>query len=254
MDKMLYLAMSGAKQNMLGVSMHANNLANSKTIGFKADLEQARSMQAFGEGLPSRVFSMTESPGQNMSGGALITTGRELDIALQGQGWFAVQDNTGNEAYTREGNLSITPEGLLTTARGNPIMGEGGPILLPVPVEKVHIGTDGSVVVRPQGAPTNFVEVVDRIKVVEMNNDNKLDKGTDGLFRPSELNAFGQCGFCELSPNVKIINGALEASNVNPVSEMISMISLQKQFEIQSKLMKEAKQMDTKSDMLMRVF
>ncbi|NTS75400.1 flagellar basal body rod protein FlgF [Catenovulum sp. SM1970] len=254
MDKMLWVAMSGAKQNMLGVAMHANNLANAKTIGFKADLEQARTMQAFGEGLPTRVFSMTERPGQNMSGGGLITTGRDLDIAIQGNGWIAVEDSQGREAYTREGNLQITPEGLLTNARGNAILGEGGPIILPVPVEKVEIGFDGSIVVRPQGAPANFIEVVDRIKLIETDSDFNLNKGTDGLFRPEELNDFGQCGFCELSPNVKIIKGALEASNVNPVGEMVSMISLQKQFEIQTKLMKQAEKIDQQQDMLMRVF
>lgn len=250
---MLYLAMSGAKQNMHGVAMHANNLANATTIGFKADIEQARSMQAFGEGHPSRVFSMQERAGQNMSGGAIKTTGRDLDIAIQGKGWIAVEDSAGKESFTREGNLQITPEGLLTTARGNPVLGEGGPIILPLPLEKIQIGSDGSVVVRPQGAPANFVETVDRIRVIEVQDDHDLIKGNDGLFR-AELNEFGQCGFCELSPNVKVISGALESSNVNAVHEMTAMISLEKQFEIQSKLMKTAKQMDQKSDMLMRVF
>ena len=72
MDKMLYIAMSGAKQNMHALSITANNLANAKTTGFKADLAQARSMQAFGEGLPTRVFAMTEKARQNFDSGALI--------------------------------------------------------------------------------------------------------------------------------------------------------------------------------------
>jgi flagellar basal-body rod protein FlgF len=253
MDKMLYIAMSGAKQNMHGVALHANNLANAKTIGFKSDFEQARSMQAFGEGLPTRVFSMTERAGQNMSGGGLITTSRDLDIAIQGKGWLAVEDSNGQEAYTREGNLKVTPEGMLVTARGNPVVGDGGPIILPIPFEKVEIGQDGSIVVRPQGAPANFLEVVDRIKLVESPDDHVMEKGKDALFR-APLDEFGQCGYCELSPNVKIIKGALEASNVNPVHEMTAMLSLQKQFEMQSKLMKQAETLDQKSDTLMRVF
>jgi flagellar basal-body rod protein FlgF len=254
MDKLLWVSMSGAKQNLHAVSLHANNLANAKTIGFKSDLENARSMQAFGEGFPTRVFSMTERPGQDMSGGALITTGRDLDIAIQGDGWFAVEDNKGEEAYTREGNLHITPEGLLTTARGNPLIGEGGPIILPVPVDKVEIGFDGSIVVRPQGAPANFLETVDRIKMIKPDDDFKLNKNTDGLFRPEEHGDFAQCGFCEASPEVRIIKGALEASNVNPVVEMTSMISLQRQFDMQVKMMKQAEQMDQQTDQLMRVF
>ena len=92
MDKMLWIAMSGANENMKAVSVRANNLANTNTTGFKADLEQARSMQAFGEGLPTRVFSMTESPGQNFAEGPIRTTGRNLDVAINGQGWIAVQD------------------------------------------------------------------------------------------------------------------------------------------------------------------
>lgn len=251
---MLYIAMSGAKQNLLNVSMQANNLANVKTIGFKADMAQARSMQAFGEGLPTRVFSMTERPAQNMAGGTLITTGRDLDIAIQGDGWIAVQDNQGNEAYTREGNLQITPEGMLTTARGNPVLGEGGPIILPVPVDKVEIGLDGSIVVRPQGAPANFLEDVDRIKLIKPDDDFQLDKKNDGLFRPKDQQEFELCGFCDASPDVKIVKGALESSNVNAVSAMVDMVSLQRQFEMQTKMMKQAETIDQQSDALMRVF
>lgn len=254
MDKMLYIAMSGAKQNLLNVAMQANNLANVKTIGFKADLAQARSMQAFGEGLPSRVFSMTERPGQNMSGGTLITTGRDLDIAIQGDGWLAVQDKKGEEAYSREGNLQMTAEGLLTNARGNPILGEGGPIVIPVPVDKIEIGLDGMIMVRPQGAPSNILEEVDRIKLIKPDDDFKLDKGNDGLFRSEELNEFGQCGFCEASGDVRIIKGALESSNVNSISAMVDMIALQRQFDMQTKMMKKAESIDRSADMLMRVF
>ncbi len=251
---MLYIAMSGAKQNLNSVAMHANNLANVKTAGFKADLVQARSMQAFGEGLPSRVFAMAERPAQNMSGGTLVTTGRDLDIAIQGDGWMAVEDKQGNEAYTRAGNLQLTPEGLLTTASGNPVIGEGGPIVLPVPVDKIEIGLDGAIVVRPQGAPANFLEEVDRIKLIKPDDDFELDKGNDGLFRPKELNEFGQCGFCEASPDVRIVKGALETSNVNSISSMVEMVSLQRQFEMQTKMMKKAETIDQQSDMLMRVF
>ncbi|EWH09949.1 cell-proximal portion of basal-body rod [Catenovulum agarivorans DS-2] len=254
MDKMLWVAMSGAKQNLNAVSVQANNLANVKTIGFKADLVQARSMQAFGEGLPSRVFSMAERPSQNMSGGTMITTGRDLDIAIQGDGWMAVEDKNGQEAYTRNGNLQITPEGLLTTSSGQPVIGEGGPILLPIPVDKVEIGLDGAIVVRPQGAPANFLEEVDRIKLIKPTDDFELDKGNDGLFRPKELDEFAQCGFCEASPDVRIIKGALESSNVNAVSAMVDMVSLQRQFEMQNKMMKQAETIDRQSDMLMRVF
>ena len=115
MDKMLYIAMSGAKQNMHALAVTANNLANAKTTGFKADLAQARTMQAFGEGLPTRVFSMTERASQNFGGGSMLSTGRDLDVAIQGDGWLAVQTPEGDEAYTRAGQLRLTETGALET-------------------------------------------------------------------------------------------------------------------------------------------
>ncbi|CAM5207546.1 flagellar basal-body rod protein FlgF [Alishewanella longhuensis] len=182
MDRLLYIAMSGAKENMNGISVRANNLANTGTVGFKADFEQARSMQAFGAGLPTRVFAMTESPGQNFDTGAMIITERELDVAIQGDGWFAVQDKNGNEAYTRAGNLQLTPNGILTTANGLAVMGDDGPVQLPVPLAKMEIGIDGTVSARAQGAPANVLEEVGRIKLVKPDFVD-LVKGNDGLFR-----------------------------------------------------------------------
>ncbi len=254
MDKLLYVSMSGAKQNLVGISMNANNLANAKTVGFRSDFEQQRSMQAFGDGLPTRVFAMEERPGSRMHHGSISTTGRDLDIAISGRGWLAVQDQNGEEAYTREGNLQVTRDGLLTTAKGVPILGEGGPIILPIPIEKVEIGPDGSVTVRPQGAPANFLEVVDRIKVIEPPNDNDLTKGLDGLFRSKDqVLSNDLCGFCDASPNVRIISGALEMSNVNPVEEMVSMIAHQRQYEMQIKMMKKAEDIDRSQDTLLRI-
>lgn len=254
MDKLLYVSMSGAKQNLVGVSMNANNLANAKTVGFRSDFEQQRSMQAFGDGLPTRVFAMEERPGSRMHHGAIATTGRDLDVAISGRGWLAVQDKNGEEAYTREGNLQITSDGLLTTAKGTPILGEGGPIVLPVPVEKVEIGPDGSVTVRPQGAPANFLEVVDRLKVIEPPSDNDLTKGLDGLFRSKDqVLSNEECGFCEASPNIRVVSGALEMSNVNPVEEMVAMISHQRQYEMQIKMMQKAEEIDQSQDTLLRI-
>ena len=139
MDKLLYIAMSGAKQNMQALSINANNLANAKTTGFKADLAQARSMQAFGEGQPSRVFSMTERASQNFDSGSILTTGRSLDMAIEGEGFFAVQAEDGEEAYTRGGHFRLTETGALETNDGELVIGENGPIILPLPVNNIQI-------------------------------------------------------------------------------------------------------------------
>jgi len=247
MDKMLYVAMSGAKQNMHALSINANNLANAKTTGFKTDLAQARSMQAFGEGMPSRVFAMTERASQNFDSGSLLTTGRDLDIAIEGHGWIAVQSQDGSEAYTRDGHLVITENGNLQTPNGDLVMGEAGPVFLPLPVNNIQISRDGTIMIQPEGAPSTIQEEAGRIKLV--NPDTRLiEKGNDGLFRRKDGNQ-------ELADvNVRVQNGMLESSNVNPVNEMTEMIALQRQFEMQLKLMKTAEDIDASSAALLRAF
>ncbi len=247
MDKLLYIAMSGAKQNMQALSINANNLANAKTTGFKADLAQARSMQAFGEGQPTRVFSMTERASQNFDSGALLTTGRDLDIAIEGEGWFAVQDGAGEVAYTRNGHLRVTPEGALETNSGDLVVGAGGPIYLPLPVNNIQINRDGVIMVQPEGAPVTEQEEVARLDLV--NPDVRmLVKGQDGLFRRKDGEA------AQVDTSVKVLGGTLEASNSNPLSDMTDMIALQRQFEMQLKMMKTAEEIDASSSALLRAF
>ncbi len=247
MDKMLYIAMSGAKQNMHALSVNANNLANAKTTGFKADLAQARAMQAFGEGMPTRVFSMTERSSQNFDSGALLSTGRDLDIAIEGEGWFAVQAKDGSEAYTRSGHLRITETGTLETNSGELVLGENGPISLPLPVNNIQISRDGTIMVQPEGSPATVQDEVARIKLVNPEH-RMLNKGSDGLFRRKD----GRDEVADI--NVAVASGMLESSNVNTVSEMTDMIALQRQFEMQLKLMKTAEENDSSASSLLRAF
>lgn len=245
MDRMLYIAASGAKQDMLALAMHGNNLANSKTTGFKADMEQARSMQAYGEGLPTRVFAMKERPASDFKEGPLMTTGRPLDVALNGPGWMSVQGANGEEGLTRAGKLSIGLTGLIQDAKGNLVMGDNGPIAVPVPYQKLTIGTDGTVSVLPQGAPENAIAQVGRIKLVNPDN-SQLSKGEDGLFRfdDPEQDYIADA-------NVKVVSGALEGSNVSAVKEMTDLISSQRHFETQVKLMKTAEENDSAGSSLL---
>ena len=111
MDKAIFIAMSGAKQTMLAQQAHANNLANVKTTGFKEDFTQARSMPVYGEYYPTRAYAMTERPGTNFDSGPLIQTGNNLDVAIKGDGWIAVQAEDGSEAYTRAGDFNIDING-----------------------------------------------------------------------------------------------------------------------------------------------
>lgn len=248
MDRALFLAMSGAKQDMHAMQLRANNLANVSTTGFRADLEQATAMQAYGQGLPTRVFNMTERPGYSFTQGPTITTGRDLDVAIKGDGWFAIQDKTGAEGYSRVGNFSVDQTGLLQNGHGQLILGESGtPIVLPLPVSKIQIGSDGTVSVLPQGAPPNAMEEVDRIRLVRPPN-TELFKDKNGVFKsiiPGTV--------FEADAAVSLVTGALEGSNVNAITEMTGLIDLQRHFEMQVKLMKTAEDMDQASNSLLRM-
>lgn len=247
MDKLLYIATSGAKQDLLGTALRANNLANAQTVGFKAQLEQARAMPAYGEGLPTRVFSLTESPTNNYEGGAMMQTGRDLDVAIQGDGWFAVQDAQGGEAYSRNGSFQLSAEGVLEDSHGNPVMGDGGgPLYLPLPLENLNIASDGTVSVRPQGAPETILEEVGRIKLVKPEYSD-LARGGDGLFRMKDGTNAAE------DETVRVATGMLEGSNVNAVDEMVNMMNLQRHYELQVKMMKQAEELDTRANTLLRI-
>lgn len=247
MDRFLYISMSGAKEGMNALAVHGNNLANANKTAFKASFEQARSMQAYGQGLPTRVFSLTEKPGQNFESGTLQMTGRDLDIAVQGEGWFMVESASGDQAMTRSGGLNISREGFLVDTEGNQVLNQqSNPIFIRLPVEKFSIRQDGMVEVRPEGAPPEAMEEVAQIKLV--NPDVKeIMRGQDGLFR--RIDGVDP----EISDQVTLQSGSLEASNVNLSSELTSMINLQRQFEMQIKMMKKAEEIDKSSESLLRV-
>jgi flagellar basal-body rod protein FlgF len=245
MDRSLYVAMSGAKQILQAQASNANNLANVNTSGFRADLEQFRSQPVFGSGYPSRVYAMAERPGVDLSAGSLETTGRDLDVAINGEGWIAVQAEDGGEAYTRAGDLHITEQGQLLTGTGLPVLGNTGPIAVP-PSQKVEFGVDGTISIIPQGANGSALAVVDRIKLVKPDKD-QLEKGEDGLMRLSDGRQ------AEPSTEVKLTTGALETSNVNAVEEMVQMIELQRQYEMQIKMMKTVEDVGAASAQIMRM-
>ncbi|MBC6907402.1 flagellar basal-body rod protein FlgF [Saccharophagus sp. K07] len=247
MDKALYIAMTGAKHNMLSQTAHANNLANVNTTGFKADFAQARAMAVYyGDGLPTRAYALSERPATDFTIGSLQETGKDLDIAIDGEGFIAVQDSAGNEAYTRSGSLYIDSVGVLRTGNGLPVLGNGGPIAIPA-AEKIEIGLDGSITVIPQGQGPEAPVVVDRIRLVNP-NIAQMTKGEDGLFRALDIEG-------PLPPNaeVRLVSGFLENSNVNAIHELTSMLSLARQYELQVKVMSSSKEMSEASARLLQM-
>ena len=150
MDRMTYVAMNGARQTEIAQTINSNNLANAGTTGFRADLHAFSSLAVAGAGQPTRVNAVGETFATDFTSGAVLTTGRDLDIAVQGAGFIAVQAPDGSEAYTRAGDLRINSAGQLLTSSGDPVVGDGGPVAIPQNAS-VSIGADGTVSVQPLG-------------------------------------------------------------------------------------------------------
>ena len=245
MDRMLYVAMNGAKQNMLAQSANTNNLANVSTPGFRADFASFRSMPVFGNGHPTRAYAMAERPGVNLNPGVLNTTGNPLDIAIDGEGYIAVQAADGSEAYSRAGNMRLTTSGLLLSGTGEPVLGNAGPITLP-PSRKIDISTEGIVSIIPLEQTEDTPQVVDRIKLVSP-PPASLFKGNDGLLRLKEG------GQSPANANVRVVSGSVEMSNVNIAESLVNMIELARQFELHVKMMKTAGDQAEQVSQLMRI-
>jgi flagellar basal-body rod protein FlgF len=245
MDEMIYLAMTGAKQTEYAQIINTNNLANATTTGFRADLHSFSSIQIEGPGVDSRVNAVVESYGTDFSHGAMSSTGRDLDIAVNNEGFIAIQSADGNEAYTRAGNLRIGSGGLLETASGDLVLGNSGPVAIPE-YESLLIGDDGTISFRPVGQGPEALATVDRIKLV--NPDTALlSKGVDGLMRLPE----GEVASAD--PEVRITSGALEQSNVNIAKTLVNMIELARQYESQINIIKTSDENAEAAAQMMRI-
>jgi flagellar basal-body rod protein FlgF len=236
--------MTGARESLDAQQLRANNLANVSTNGFKADYHQFRSMSVFGEHHPSRAYAMGERPGTDLSSGVLMETGRDLDVAIKGEGWLAVQMPDGSEAYTRAGDLQRDVSGMLVTGSGLPVMGDNGPIILPE-YETLELGIDGTISIRGLGDDGQTITQVNRLKLVNPDLAT-LVKGEDGLMRTRD----GEQPVVDA--NVQIINGMLEGSNVNPVAELTGLITMSRLFELNVRMMKTAQENDEAAARMMQ--
>jgi flagellar basal-body rod protein FlgF len=243
MDRLIYTAMSGASQTLGQQAAVAHNLANVTSTGYRAEEHRLRAVQVQPQGasistvLPTRAFAVDASTYSDLSQGPMQYTGRSLDIAVNGPGWIAVTAADGSEAYTRNGSFEMSVNGVLQTRNGLPVaQADGGALSIP-PDVKVSIGKDGVVSVIPETGAQNTVSVIGRIKLVNP-PDSDMVRGPDGLFRMKDGSA------APASDATQMSSGYLEGSNVNPVDQMVTMISLARQFEMQMKAISTADQND----------
>ena len=238
MDRVIYLAMAGAKATMQRQDVLAHNLANASTTGFRAEMMAFRAVPVLGNGASTRVYAIESTPGYNADPGPVAATGRNLDVAMKGQAWLAVQGRDGTEAYTRNGALDVDSEGLLVNRSGQTVLGDGGPITVPANAQ-VLIGADGTVTAtvaggKPQG--------IGRLKLVTP--EAPLLRGEDGLFR-------GADGDLPADATARLQDGALEGSNVSPVESMVAMIAAARQFEQQMKMLSTSQEREQSATKLL---
>jgi len=243
MDRGLYVAMTGAKQIMLAQAVNNHNIANVNTVGFRADSVSFYSQPIYGPGYPTRVNVVAGDSGTDFSSGVMQSTGRDLDVAINGKGYIAVLGKDGTEGYTRAGDLRVGVDGSVTTAAGQPVLTESGPLNIP-PSTTVTVGNDGTVSVLSLGLTPMGVTPTDQIKLVNP-PEKDLQKGPDGLLR------LKNGGTADVDPSVTLTSGVLESSNVNAAQSLINMIELQRLYEFQIRSMNSTDQNEQMAEQMM---
>lgn len=236
---MLYVAMTGAKHILSQQATVSQNLANVTTSGFRAQVDAFRAVPVIYNGLATRAYVVDSTVGSDLRPGVIQTTGRDLDVAINGKGWIAVQAEDGKEAYTRYGSLAINSNGLVQTRTGLNVLSSGGTISVP-PDSEITVAKDGTISVLPASGAKNQVSEIGRIKLVNPPEEN-LTRGDDGLFRLRDG------GTADVNDAVTLHSGGLESSNVNASEALVNMISLSRQFDLHMKLLQKAEQNDAKA-------
>lgn len=246
MDRLIYTAVSGMADSMFRQSAIASNLANAQTAGFRAETFDSTPVAIRAPGsLDARALVTTGVVGADLSAGSVVGTGNPLDVALDGKALLTVQAMDGSEAYTRRGDLSVSASGALLNGEGRPVIGSGGPISVP-PGSDVSIGPDGSVLVADRDNPTQAATAIDRIKLVSWEG-SAIAKGIDGLFRVRGG------GVLPVDEEARLMSGSLEQSNVDMTQVLVQMVDAQRLFDMRTKLVATARELDESGATLMRL-
>lgn len=232
MDRVIYTAMSGASQTLNQQSITSHNLANVSTVGFRAQLTAMKAVPIVGSSMPTRTMVTATTPTYDSTIGAFNYTGRNLDVALSQNDWLAVQLADGSEGYTRNGAIQIDENGTLNI-QGFPLLGDNGVLTVPQR-SQVSVSTDGTLSALGAGDKRTTIAQVGKIKKVHLER-NELVRGDDGFFHATAATINNRGAVLQDNPNAKLMSGALEGSNVNPVTAMVNLISHSRQFEMQMK-------------------
>ena len=245
MDRLIHTSLTGLRAAMARQAVTANNVANASTVGFRAEMTAARTMWVTGAGMSPRAINAGETSSADMRGGTVNQTGRDLDVALNGDALLAVQAEDGSEAYTRRGDRQVSASGLVTTGDGRPVLGESGPLTLP-PADSIRIAEDGMIWIVPRGGDPNAPQQVDRLKLATPAGSRVL-KGLDGLFRVADD------GILPGDPQARVTPRSLEGSNVEVSRALIDMVEASRAWDNQLNLVTTARDIDASASELMRL-
>jgi len=245
MDRLIWTAVTGMSAAMTRQRVIASNMANAQTTGFRAEVLQMTPLTLKGPAVEARAMTDAAVRGAMMTPGVMVNTGRPLDVAMQGQALLTVQAPDGSEAYTRRGDLSVSANGLLVNGEGFAVMGEGGPITLP-PDGNYTIAEDGAVLRRDPGTPDAAPAEVARLKLANPAG-SQLAKGLDGLFRVNGG------GILPADAEARLAPATLEQSNVRPSEVLVDMVEAQRLYDMRTKLVATAKELDEGGASLMRL-
>jgi flagellar basal-body rod protein FlgF len=247
MDRMIYTAMTGARYSLDQQAVVSNNMANAATPGFRAQMQAMLAEPVVGAGLPTRSLTVASTPMADLTVGPVSSTGRDLDVAMRGDAWLAIQAPDGSEAYTRRGDLQVDANGMITVA-GRPVIGEGGPMIVPVD-STLSVGADGTVSAIGPGLTPENISPVGRLKLVTA-APGALQRGEDGLFR-TVPDAKGVTAPLPADDNARLASGALEGSNVSPTEAMVAMIDNARRYEMQMKVISDASENTQRANSLL---
>ena len=245
MDRLIYTSLTAMRGSMARQTAIANNLANAQTPGFRADMAEAQSLWLKGEGFDTRSVASEEVLGADMAAGTITQTGRDLDVAVQGDALLVVQAKNGEEAYTRRGDLQLSPSGLLTTGDGSPVQGAQGPITIP-PADSISIDAEGRIWVVPNGGDPQNPQEVDRLRLATPAGSDVV-KGIDGLFRVKGG------GILPDDPEARLVTRSIEGSNVAATTALVEMIEASRSWDTQLKMITDARDMDSATANLMQL-
>ena len=227
MDSGFYAAVTALASKTQALDSVANNLANVNTSGFRAEHTQFKSVLAKATATGSSPLNLAVNSYGVMGGtrldlraGTLQKTGNDMDLAINGSGFFAVKTAAG-EMYTRSGNFRVSSTGLMVTQDGDPVVGANGGTIN-VAGGKVYVGPDGTVSVN--GA------MVDRLKLVDFTDSSQLSSAGKTLYS-------AQAGAATQPSTATVEQGVLEDSNVNPVDSAVELINVQRQAEMMQRAM-----------------